>query len=177
MLRQLLTISGALFLKLLCQVKKAMDMRLHVAKFCTMSQRVAQRQNYCNVSQSVVTSCSFWLSPLWNSSIRYKAKLWMPQQGVHERGCSYLILHCSRLSAFARLCARLSAFWVPFPESRKFVFVCVGSCLFAFACVCKHPLLLPPGCATGADASGVGRTNRSLTDFTFSSLSRYVLYL
>ena len=45
---------------------------------------------------------------------RKMAAVGLPQKGVRKRGCNSLVL---RLFAFARVCACLSAFWVPFQRA------------------------------------------------------------
>ena len=62
------------------------------------------------------------------------------KMGVRKRGWFFWFYVRSRLSAFARACAHLSAFWVQFQRAWNLR----SLRLFAFVCVCKHPILLHP---------------------------------
>ena len=69
--------------------------------------------------------------------------------GCRKKGCvkGAVILRfcvCSRLSAFARVCARLPAFWFPFQRARN-AFVCICARSLAFA---NTPFYYTPFCDT-----------------------------
>ena len=62
-----------------------------------------------------------------------RVQLGLPRNGVQKRGWNSLIL---RLSAFAQVCAHLSACFGPLAESLKAAFARV---YLMFLCVCESP--------------------------------------